>query len=140
MKARRKRQQGASLIEIIVAVGVLAVGLYAIATGLQSARAGTAVALRAMKAETIASNVVELLQCSAPDLERKLGQTTQARIPAEGYTAWEADRSYAWAAKVERLSNKPAALVEVTVVRTKDAPATPLATAKGLVVLGGDAR
>jgi type II secretory pathway pseudopilin PulG len=128
------------LIEIIVAVGVLAVGLYAIATGLQSARVGTAVALRAMKAEAIANNVVELLQCAKADVASALNQGGKGRIPAKGFRQWAGDAQFSWAAELQRQADQSAIVAEVTVVRTKDPASAPVGRAVGVIVLRGGAQ
>lgn len=135
MKGWYRSQRGASLVEIIVALGVLAVGLYSIGSGLGSARDGAAVSLQAMKRETVAANLLEMLQASASEVKARLGSQPSVRIPQDGFNVWPGRESYRWAAIATTIPGKPAAQVEVMVYPAKGDADKPVASAVGLVPL-----
>ncbi|MCX7626083.1 MAG: hypothetical protein N2Z21_07725 [Candidatus Sumerlaeaceae bacterium] len=135
MLLTRKNRRGASLVEIIVTVGVLAVGLYSIGVGLQSARSGTAVAARTVLAETYATNLLEMLLASSDELRRGLADHTSIRIPESGLKPLSGNDRYRWIAEVKRLENQPAAQVEVKLFLAHGAADKPIAVVKGIVPL-----
>lgn len=135
MLVKRRNRRGASLVEIIVTVGVLAVGLYSIGVGLQSARSGTAVATRAAIAETYVTNLLEMFQVSSDELSRQLGVQTLLRIPASGMKPYSGNDQYRWTAEIKRIENKQAAEVEVRLFFAKGAADKPVAVVKGIVPL-----
>ena len=135
MKTHQSRERGATLVEIIVTVAVLAVGLYAIGTGLQAARVGGSVTKRTATAQLIAGNVLEMLQTQGEELRPLLQGRQSVVIPPQGPKVWQSDSSFQWTASVERVPDMPLARVEVKVSPTKGAPETALATATGLIVL-----
>ncbi len=135
MKTRRTLQGGASLVEIVVAVAVLTVGLYAIAQGLQASRAGAAVARDAAAASVMACNVVEMLQADGAEVRRAIQGKQSAQLPPEGPRPWPTDDRYQWVAKIEQVPDAPLARVEVQVTRAKAPEGRPLAVATGILSL-----
>jgi len=135
MKTRRTLQGGASLVEIVVAVAVLTVGLYAIAQGLQASRAGAALARDAAVADIIASNVVAMLQADGAEVRRVMQGRQAAQIPPEGPRPWSTDDRYQWVAKIERVPETPLARVQVQVTRAKAPESRPPAVATGILSL-----
>lgn len=135
MLVKRSNRRGASLVEIIVTVGVLAVGLYSIGIGLQSARSGTTVAGRAAIAETYVTNLLEMFQASSDELSRQLGAQNPLRIPEMGMKPYSGNDQYRWMAEIKRLENKQAAVVEIKLFLAKGAADKPVAVVKGIVPL-----
>jgi hypothetical protein len=88
-----------------------------------------------MKSETIAANLLEMLQASASEVKARLGSQPSVRIPQDGFNAWPGKEPYRWAAIVTAIPGKPAAQVEVMVYPAKGAADKPVATAVGLVPL-----
>lgn len=136
MKTRHRSRSGASLIEIIVAVGVLGVGLYAIGSSLQAARSGAAVAIRKATAEAIASNVVEMLRADRTSLSKLLGRENSARLPREGWREWPSQPGWRWSAQVDRMNDATSSvLVRVRVTHERDSDQSPLAESLGVFEL-----
>jgi len=141
MKILFRKQRGSSLVEIIVAVGVLAVGLYAIAEGLQMSRAGTARTITVLQADVAASNILELLQVKSDSVAEALKNQPAGLIPAEGWSEYASDPHLEWKAELKKKDNN-IALVRVS-VRSKrtNSKDVPVLERQGVIVLSaGGAR
>lgn len=136
MNIQANRRRGASLVEIIVAVAVLGVGLYAIAASIQATRAGTAVTVRSLKAQSVASSVIEMLQAEREELTRQLAHTPRIQIPQEGTRSWGGDGKYVWKAVVERGIEPSFARIEVSVYSAQKPSPQTLAVSTSLLPLG----
>ncbi len=136
MNIQANHRRGASLVEIIVAVGVLGVSLYAIGASIQATRAGTAQTVRALKAQSMASSVIEMLQAEKGEVARQLAGAQKIEIPQEGTRPWPGDRKYVWKAVVERGSDPFLARVEVRVFSPPEQSPEPLAVSSSLLALG----
>lgn len=95
-----RRTRGWSIVEALIALVLLAFGIYSAADVIMSARSNAARTERNLQATALANLKLEELRLGAPILVGS-GLPSPLELPASGPGTFEQNRDYVWQARVE---------------------------------------